>query len=209
MEQIETIVGKLFVRNDYDKHVIKEVITDHEYERWGEIVIRPAMTVIDCGAHIGSFTRLALAYQAHVLAIEADEENFNMLLKNTEGYGNLKLLKGVLWNGKPARFLKDKTRGELNKVSKEGVMTATITLDQVVEHFKIKQIDLLKMDIEGAEYEVLFNFKHLDIIKQLTLEWHYGSTRMAELILFLEKRNFKVSWLGGNGDWGKLQVKHI
>lgn len=209
MDKVKTVAGDLYIRNEYDRKVVKEVIDDHEYERWGEIAIQPAMNVIDCGAHIGSFTRLALAHQAYVLAIEADDENFEMLLKNTEGYNHLKLLKAVLWNGKPTRFLKDSERGELNKVSKKGILMPTITLDQVVTHFKMEQIDLLKMDIEGAEYEVLYNFKQLDKVKQITMEWHYGSTKMAELIIFLEKNKFKTVWEGGNGDWGKLQLKHI
>lgn len=208
MEIYKTIVGDIYVRNEYDKEVVHEVIGNREYERWGDIKMYPAYTVIDAGAHIGAFTRLALAYQCQVIAIEPDDENFDMLLKNTEGYA-VKLVHGLLWNGKEVRFLKDKKRGELNKVDSKGKLMPSVKLDSLVEHFKLKQIDLLKMDIEGSEYEVLYNFKHLDIVKQITMEWHYGSTKMAELIIFLEKHNFEVVWSAGNGQWGKLQIKHL
>jgi len=210
MKQINTEIGRMWVRNEFDENVIKEVISDHEYERWGDITIQMGDTVIDCGAHIGSFTRLAISRGANVLAIEADDENFEMLKKNTEEDApNLKLLKAILWNGKEIRFLKDKDRGELNKVDGLGKIMPSISLNKVINHFKIKQIDLLKMDIEGAEYEVLYHFKKFNIVKQITMEWHYGSTKFAHLLIFLEKQGFKTVWLGGNGDWGKLQLKRL
>ena len=206
-KKIKTPVGEMFIRNDFDREVIKEVIVDHEYERWGEIKIKRFSNVIDCGAHIGSFTRLALSHQANVIAIEPDEENFKLLEKNTAGKKRLKLLKCLLWNGKEIGFLKDKKRGELNKIDAKGEKQTTVTLDRVVRDFKIRKIGLLKMDIEGAEYEVLYNFKHLNIVEQLTMEWHYGTSNMAKLILFLEKNGLKVVWSAGNGEWGKIQAK--
>jgi FkbM family methyltransferase len=175
--------------------------------RWGDIKIKRLSTVIDCGAHIGSFTKLACSHQAKVFAIEADDENFELLEKNTAGCKNLKLLKAILWNGKEVAFLKDKERGELNKIDATGVLQPSISLDQIVRDFKITKIDLLKMDIEGAEYEVLYNFKHLNLVQQLTMEWHYGSSNMAKLIIFLEKNGLKVVWSAGNGEWGKIQAK--
>lgn len=197
------------IRNDFDRKVIQEVIDDHEYERWGEITINKDDVVVDCGAHIGSFTRLALSKGARVYSIEADDENFNLLVKNTSGFNGISLLKAVLWDGSDKRFLKDPARGELNKVGEKGVLMPTISLDRVVEKLKLKKIDLLKMDIEGAEYEVLYNFENLDIVQQLTMEWHYGSTKMAELIIYLEKHGLTVVWSAGNGQWGKIQAKRL
>ena len=209
MKIIETSVGPMYVRNNWDEAVIKEVIENHEYERWGEITINPYDTVIDCGSHIGSFTRLALSYGAKVLAIEPDEENFEVLLKNTEKSVNLKILKAVLWNGQNTNFVKFADRGELSKISPKGELRQTISLNKVVKAFNLKQIDLLKMDIEGSEYEVLYHFKYFHKVKQITMEWHYGASKFAKLLIFLEKYGFKTVWLGGNGDWGKLQMKHL
>lgn len=208
-EKINTSVGEIFIRNDFDRAVVKEVIEDHEYERWGDITIKDHDLVVDCGAHIGSFTRLALSKGVRVLAIEADQENFDMLVKNTENSNNVTLLKAILWNGSDKKFLKDPQRGELNKVDDKGILMPTISIDQIVEKFDINRIDLLKMDIEGAEYEVLSHFKHLGIVQQLTMEWHYGSTKMAELIIYLEKRGLTVVWEAGNGQWGKIQAKRL
>jgi len=207
MKTIKTPIGEMTVRNHFDEEVIKEVIIDLEYERWGEITINEGDTVIDCGAHIGSFTRLALANKANVIAIEPEEKNFELLKINTEGQENLKLVNVLLWTGKDVAFKVDPKRGELNKIDGDGVMQPSVKLDDLITKFKVEKIDLLKMDIEGAEYEVLYNFKHLKLVEQLTMEWHYGSSNLAKLILFLEKNGLTVVWLGGNGDWGKLQAK--
>ena len=205
-KKIKTQVGPMFIRDKWDRAVIKEVIQDHEYERWGDITIKKGDLVVDCGAHIGSFTRLALFHKARVLSIGAEEDNFRMLKKNTEGF-SLVLLKTIIWDGKPVSFLIDKKRGELHKVSTKGKKMPSVSLDELVELFEISEIDLLKMDIEGAEYEVLSNFKRLDLVKQISLEWHYGAVNLATLIIYFEKNGFKTVWLGGNGDWGKLQLK--
>lgn len=207
MKTIKTPIGEMTVRNKFDEEVVKEVIVDLEYERWGEITINEGDTVIDCGAHIGSFTRLALANKANVIAIEPADNNFELLKINTEGQKNLKLINALLWTGKEVAFKVDLKRGELNKIDGDGVMQPSVRLDDLITKFKIEKIDLLKMDIEGAEYEVLYNFKHLKIVEQLTMEWHYGSSNLAKLILFLEKNGLTIVWLGGNGDWGKLQAK--
>ena len=121
MKTIKTPIGEMTVRNHFDEEVIKEVIIDLEYERWGEITINEGDTVIDCGAHIGSFTRLALANKANVIAIEPEEKNFELLKINTEGQENLKLVNVLLWTGKDVAFKVDPKRGELNKDRKSVV----------------------------------------------------------------------------------------
>jgi FkbM family methyltransferase len=211
MNKYISLVGDMFVRNQYDIEVIREVIDQDQYRRWGEITINEKDIVIDLGAHIGAFTRLALDCKANVIAVEGDHENFEILKNNTKGF-NVRLLEAIVFDGNDVVFRKDQERGELNKVILNGVSTTkdivkSITLDNIVDLFKLKKINLLKLDIEGSEYEVLYNFKNLDIVEQITMEWHYGTSQLAILILDLEKRGFKTVWLGGNGDWGHLQLK--
>lgn len=208
MKEIKTPIGNIFIRNDWDKAVIQEVINEDGYRRWGDIKIKKGDLVVDCGAHIGTFSKLALSLGAKVIAIEPDADNFKYLKKNTEGYDRIRRLQAVLWNGEKVGFLKDKERGELNKIDGRGVLMPSVSLNTVFETFKVKQCNLLKMDIEGAEYDVLRDFKYLNRVKQISMEWHYGAKNMTWLILFLEDRGFKTVWLGGH-DWGKIQFKKI
>lgn len=212
MKIINTVVGDIIYRDDFDLEVIKEVIHDQEYLRWGDITIKPGDLVIDCGAHIGSFTKQALSMGARVIAIEPHEDNFRHLVANTSGAKNLKLVQAILYDGSNVLFREDKERNELHKVLESTHVSGgvpSVTLDSLVEQFNVKTIDLLKMDIEGAEYEVLYNFRNLDIVQQLTMEWHESQASMAKLILFLNERGLTTVWSAGNYGWGKIQCKRI
>lgn len=207
LKRIDTRIGSFFVRDSDDERVLHEVYEDDEYRRWGDIQIHKGNTVIDAGAHIGIFSKLASTLGAYVYAIEPHDGNFEMLKLNMKGRG-CKLIKGLLGDGNDTHFL-TASRNDLHKIDPSGVPAPTISLDALMDRFELTDVHLLKMDIEGSEYPVLYNTKNFDRIHQITMEWHYGATKMSELIIFLEHQGFKTVWLGGNGDWGKLQMKHV
>jgi FkbM family methyltransferase len=207
VKRVDTRIGSFFIRDEDDMRVLKEVYEDDEYRRWGDMQIHKGNIVIDAGAHIGIFSKLASTMGAYVYAIEPHNENFEMLKMNMRGRG-CKLIKGLLGDGNDAPFM-EADRNDLHKIDPSGIPQPTLTLDGLMDRFELTDVHLLKMDIEGAEYPVLYNTKNFDRIHQITMEWHYGSTKMAELIIFLEQKGFKTVWLGGNGDWGKLQLKHL
>lgn len=212
MRLIDTPVGKMKIRNKHDVHVIKEVLEGDSYRRWGDITIKKGDIVVDLGAHIGSFTRLALACGAYVYAIEPHEGNFKLLKENVKmASGGATLLNILIYNGKKVRFVSDPQRNELHRVTNDGptsyILMQSFTLNDVIKNYELKKISLLKVDIEGSEYEVFRHFRHFDIVEQITMEYHGGAAKLAWLILFLEKKGFRVVWHGGNGIWGALQVK--
>jgi FkbM family methyltransferase len=70
------------------------------------------------------------------------------------------------------------------------------TLKHIFIDNKIKKCDLLKMDCEGAEFEILLNTpqKFLKKIREIRLEYHEydKSHRVDDLVEFLNKSNFKI-----------------
>jgi hypothetical protein len=52
------------------------------------------------------------------------------------------------------------------------VEVETKTLDSILDELSINKVDLLKFDIEGAEYDVFKNFKNLDKINNVIGEVH-------------------------------------
>lgn len=206
-----TAIGDLWVRNKYDEQVVKEVIDEDQYRRWGDIQINKGDTVLDVGAHIGTFARLAAHYGADVFCFEPEPDNFDMLYRNTRAVHNIHREQIAVANAHTSLLLVDKNRGELHKLmsyqTDDTIEVFSKPLDEILEKHKV--VNLLKMDIEGAEYDVLYECKRLDKIQQITMEWHYGAVNLAELILFLDKQGFTTVWLGGNGLWGHLQVKRM
>ena len=72
-----------------------------------------------------------------------------------------------------------------------------VTLDDVFEHCAIDRCDLLKLDCEGAEYEILYGAgaETLGRIGNLVLEYHEGMNANGpdELDAFLRERGFAVT----------------
>jgi FkbM family methyltransferase len=196
---MHTPIGEIITRNTYDEDVVKEVIIDHGYERWGNIEITGK--VLDCGAHIGSFSALALSLGCTVTAVEPEPHNFALLEMNAPG---ATLINCAISNNPTEKFYVDPERSELNKIAEDGITVDCVTLDQLITGY----IDLLKMDIEGAEYDALYTCHRLKYVRQITMEYHNGLGKLGKLCSFLEKNGFKFGWIGGQA-FGHLQVKRI
>lgn len=121
----------------------------------------PPSYIIDCGANIGlSAVYFANKYpDAKIIAIEPDEENFKFLKLNTEKYLNVICLKRAVWPRKEALQIVDPGRGDwglqTRPVADHTKPTVdTVTIDELMDDYKMQYIDFLKIDIEGAEKEL-------------------------------------------------------
>ena len=120
--------------------------------------------IIDCGANIG-LSALYLANKfpsAKIIAIEPDLNNFNFLKKNTAFYPNVCCLQKAIWPYSTKMEMIDPGRGNWGLQTKvspnenENTIDA-ITIDEIISSWNINKIDLLKIDIEGAEKELFSN----------------------------------------------------
>jgi FkbM family methyltransferase len=79
-------------------------------------------------------------------------------------------------------------------------------LSTILSEFNHKQIDILKMDIEGAEYDVIKDILASKIIiKQLLVEFHHrfsglGVVKTKKIIKKLNKAGFKIAAISSNGE---------
>ncbi len=125
---------------------------------------KPDDVFIDGGAFLG-FGELRLAQDVpdgHFYAIEADRECYTRLKRNieTNGIGNVTVLHRALWN-KAATLNLETGFAQSNTLVKEvysGERTQvvdTITVDQIVERYSLKKVDMLSLTLNGAEVEAL------------------------------------------------------
>lgn len=152
-------------------------------------LVKKGMNVVDIGANIGYFTLLAASLvgkKGKVFAFEPAPQNYALLVKNIEvnGYKNvIPVQKAVSSDtGKIEFFLDTIALGQssLFKVSEnptEPIMVDVVSLD---EFFKDNEcpIDIVKMDVEGAEMAVLLGMAKIvannDDLKIFTEFWPDG-----------------------------------
>ncbi|GAA0871246.1 hypothetical protein GCM10009117_03920 [Gangjinia marincola] len=144
------------------------------------------LTIIDAGANTG-FSAIYLANRfkkAHIVAVEAEYNNYNMLKTNTASYEQISCHHNalayqsnkeiaVIDNGAGSwgftTFSKLKSS---NKTKKNNVYT--LSIPDIMEEYGWSTIDVLKLDIEGAEKELFEKdyFLWLPKVKCLVIELH-------------------------------------
>lgn len=118
--------------------------------------------IIDCGANIG----LSSVYYANrfpnakIYSIEPESSNFEMLKKNTANYPNVIPINAAIWNKRTKVNVADGGSGHWgfttteNDDSRSLGFADAVSIGDLVSQFNISKIDILKIDIEGAEKEV-------------------------------------------------------
>jgi FkbM family methyltransferase len=126
--------------------------------------VRAGDIVIDCGAHVGVFTRKALQLGARlVVALEPEPVNLECLRRNFAEnvcQGNVVIVPKGVWNaeGSVRLFTSEDNSGENSMVIKQEGKTIEVkvtTIDNLLRELKLPRVDYIKMDIEGAEREAL------------------------------------------------------
>jgi FkbM family methyltransferase len=135
----------------------------------GERMIQAGDVVIDCGANVGTFTRKALnAGASRVIAFDIDPRNLECLRRTfadeISASRVIVIPKGV-WDKEDQMQAKFYTNTNLNTVvmqsrsettEKPRVVTVPLTrIDTVVQELGLTRVNLIKMDVEGAEPNAL------------------------------------------------------
>lgn len=144
-----------------DLFVFKQVFAFDQYSTKRLKGVDNVKTIVDLGANIG-LSALYFKQQypnARVIAVEPEKKNFDLLVKNVSGLSDVYCLNNAIWNQATNLGIYDIGLGEYGFVvneqndSKVGNVKA-LTMDEIIEKFQIKTIDVLKIDIEGSEKEL-------------------------------------------------------
>jgi FkbM family methyltransferase len=153
-----------------DRLVFEQVFIRREYEC--PYYDRQPTTIIDGGPNIGlSSVYFANRYpSARILAIEPDEANYQVLVRNSAQYANIRPLRAALWpvSGKLAitNPTQDSWAFRMKEVQNEkDASVHAITMEESVE-WAGGSISILKLDIEGGEHQ-LFGAANLDWLEQV------------------------------------------
>lgn len=125
--------------------------------------------IVDAGANIGITSSIfaSLFPSCPIFSIEPDGGNYEMLKKNTQTYSNVRCLNLGLWN-KQSKLKIERGSEEfgfrLTETSEEGDIDV-ISLQDLMECNKIERISILKIDVEGSEFQIFDESSELWIEK--------------------------------------------
>jgi FkbM family methyltransferase len=191
-----------------DMMAVHEVLLKEEYklpERFR------AKFIVDLGASIGdSAMYFASRYpKARIVAVEMEESNFALLEKNIAGNKQIACIKAAAWYKKTKLKIVNKAEnckwafrvGEMKRGFETNGPVETVTVMEIMRRFEEKEIDILKVDIEGAEKE-LFTANYSEWLpktKVIMIELHDmfvpGSREAFEKAL--GRYNFEIKYKGG------------
>jgi FkbM family methyltransferase len=150
-----------------------------------------------------------------IVAVEPDPRNYKMLWKVTRNITNIQLVDEAIFikDCEYVEFHLGKSHVALNGFADAGSVAPTdwhmsdgyltgkvikvrsVRLDTLIRQSGLDKADLVKMDIEGAEYQVLTD-PNLDLskVENMVVEVHYryGSRESGEIMRALARHGFKI-----------------
>ena len=206
--ELKNYRNSFFIRNrpssDYD--VLRQVIFEAEYELACSAFEHNFKTfepirIVDAGANIG-LTSLFFTERfpnSVIYALEPEPENFKMLLKNIAGLDIIKPLQNALSAEKGKRF-------DLGKSMRDGADWARTTRESVngtIGGITLNELlieiggflDILKIDIEGAERFIFDNQASQDFLNKtrvLVIEIHDEFNISTSIYQILRKWGFSI-----------------
>ena len=215
--EVEVAGHRFRIRTRMDAWVLKETCLDRDYER--EARIGRGWTVVDVGAAIGDFTvhAASLVGGGVVYAFEPLPDNFTRLEEHVRlnGVSNVRASAEAIAAEPGTLSLysvtglmgQHRTAGDGAAADAGAIRVPATTLARAFAARGIQRCDLLKIDCEGAEFEIVLGLDRgvLDRVARIVLEYHDHVTAHAheELVRFLEDRGFDVR-VRPNPAWKEL-----
>jgi precorrin-6B methylase 2 len=173
----------LFYLRNHDLFSLEEVFLDKDYSLLEEFLPKRNDIVLDLGAGVGDYALFSSIRVGggKIVSVEADPKTFQLLKKNIEE----NKLKNVI----PINIFVSSEREH--------------SIDFIVEKLKLKRVDLIKMDIEGGEYNALKGaIKTIRKFKpKIIIEIH--SKNLREKILgFLKNYGYNLAFEKEKKDYG-------
>lgn len=207
---------KMYVRNVFgpDFVVVHEMFFRDDYGARKLHLNVKEPVIVDAGGNIGAFSLLALALYpgARIFCYEPEASNLEAIKKNIKrngADGHIKCFGEAIDSTAGTRTFylsKAEYAHSLEKSADSSphvgeVLVKTTTIERIMQDNRLATIDLLKLDIEGTEYSVLYNLprKIYPDIRNIVLEIHdHPSEKKEALITFLAEQGYTVTESGTN-----------
>lgn len=187
-----------------DLHVFHQIFIEREYRCLDGLT--GVRTIVDAGANVGYSSAYLLSRfpEARVVAIEPDPANCEILKENLRRFGNRAIVRqAALWSEPTTLDFSESTTGEgdewgreVNAANGAGTIEA-LDMPSIFETYGLGEIDLLKIDIEGAEKTVFSapDLSWLDRVRNIVIELH-GDECREPFMRAIATRDYAISECG-------------
>lgn len=146
-----------------DMEVFKKIFLDHEYRLPFQA---SPLAIMDLGANTGlaSLYFRAQFPEAQIVAVEPEEGNFAMMQRHLGGLPGVVMVRAAVWSHDGEIFLADPGIGswglrvddspQSGAERRSGCRVPAVSMPTLLRHFPGGRVDLLKVDVEGAEKEI-------------------------------------------------------
>jgi FkbM family methyltransferase len=164
---------RMTVRDLPDLATIGEVLLDELYEVPGLDDVR---VIVDLGSHIGSsivFFRVRHP-GAEIHGLEPDPRTFAALEANVAALEGVTIDPRAVSDadGESTFYCSPYSLASSFAGGGRPVTVRTVSLDTLMGELGVERIDLLKLDVEGAEYDALAGMERLDAVRAICGELH-------------------------------------
>jgi FkbM family methyltransferase len=193
--RVLTTFGPVWIRpGTMDLEVCRQLLID----RVPELPKLSPRFIIDAGAHIGCASVLfSTQYPgATIAAVEPTPDNFRVLERNSARRPEIHPVNAALWSHETTLRLQNPDAATWSfrmEEANDGI--PTVTVEGLMRRFGFDRVDILKMDVEGAETQILnHGADWLDRVGCLMIELHerYSPGCTAALSRAVAGRNIRV-----------------
>ncbi len=158
--------------------------------------------VLELGGHIGLFALYAHNKVKEIVSFEPENGNADMYAKNISenNIKNCKLMRyAVVGNDDKERtfYMNKKYCSNTLFKSRDKKTEVKVNCMNINDIIKLNNFNKIKMDIEGAEYEIFKNIKSFEEVETIIFELHLNTLKdftlekYNEILNILKQNNFK------------------
>jgi hypothetical protein len=171
-------IDQLVPENSCCFSAVRELYIKDCYLRYHDCQPEEIKTVVDLGANRGMASLMFTPVAELIIAVEALPQYRKAIAYNLEtlnGFANYQIV---------SQFI-----GNENKQLPDGM--EMITFSQLMENATITNIDFLKIDIEGSEFDI-FPQLPFGLIHYMSMEVHHAFGEIRQLIEVLKQNHFSI-----------------
>jgi FkbM family methyltransferase len=155
--------------------------------------------VYDIGANIGVHTVAFAKQNKHVYAFEPNELNYKLLKMNTVADNNVTLYDVAVSNDVGATHIEEFKLTDMGnygecKISDHGQVCEMITIDELVKRDKILPPHLVKIDVEGHEWEVIQGMDQTIRNNLPTIFYEALTADLPSIYNYLNSLGYRLHW---------------